>query len=185
MSNTINPEGILAGSHGHRPWPDKPNGVALTSKEPGAKPDKEILASHVYKTYSRQNRVLLEEGQLPKLLQDAILATEDVNFFTHGGIPPLKSIVRALITNIREGRSAEGASTITMQLARDIFKLDRAKKFKRKFVAQAAFTCEVVSGGRIIRQHSILDGDRVRTQGEGCAAPVGLGGDAVDALVLQ
>ena len=99
----------------------------------GSKPDKEILSSHVYKTYSRENRVLLEEGQLPKLLQDAILATEDVNFFTHGGIPPLKSIARALITNIREGRSAEGASTITMQLARDVFKLDRAKKFKRKF----------------------------------------------------
>ncbi len=50
-----------------------------------------------------------------------------------GGIPPLRSIGRALVTNIREGRSAEGASTITMQLARDVFKLDRAKKFKRKF----------------------------------------------------
>ncbi len=99
----------------------------------GAKPDKEVLASHVYKTYSRENRVLLEEGQLPKLLQDAILATEDANFFTHGGIPPLKSIARAMLANIREGRSAEGASTITMQLARDVFKLDRAKKFKRKF----------------------------------------------------
>ncbi len=99
----------------------------------GTKPDQELLASHVYKTYSRENRVLLESGQLPKLLEDAILATEDVNFFTHGGIPPLKSIARAVVTNIREGRSAEGASTITMQLARDVFKLDRAKKFKRKF----------------------------------------------------
>ncbi len=98
-----------------------------------ARLDAETLAGHLFRSYSRENRVLLEEGQLPKLLQDAILATEDVDFFTHGGIPPLRSIARAVVTNIREGRTAEGASTITMQLARDVFKLDRAKKFKRKF----------------------------------------------------
>ena len=99
----------------------------------GTRPDREDVASHVFQTYSRENRVLLEEGQLPKLLQDAILATEDADFFEHGGIPPLRSIARALLVNLREGRSAEGASTSTMQLARDVFKLDRAKKFKRKF----------------------------------------------------
>ncbi|MEM7350923.1 MAG: PBP1A family penicillin-binding protein [Acidobacteriota bacterium] len=95
--------------------------------------DLSAISQHVFRSYSRENRVLLEEGELPKLLQDAILATEDASFFEHGGLPPLKSIARALVTNLREGRSAEGASTITMQLARDLFKLDRAKKFKRKF----------------------------------------------------
>ncbi len=105
----------------------------IENQERSARPDPELLASHLFQSYSREKRVLLEEGQLPKLLQDAILATEDVDFFNHGGIPPLRSIARALVTNIREGRSAEGASTITMQLARDVFKLDRAKKFKRKF----------------------------------------------------
>ena len=104
------------------------DGPEARSNEPGRDP----LAEHLFKTYSRENRVLLEEGQLPKLVQDALVATEDANFFTHGGLPPPKSILRALVTNIREGRSAEGASTITMQLARDVFKLDRSKKFKRK-----------------------------------------------------
>ena len=94
--------------------------------------DPEDLARHVYRSYSRENRVLIEEGELPKLLQDAILATEDANFFNHGGID-LKSIARAVVKNVREGRRAEGASTITMQLARDLFKLSRAKRFKRKF----------------------------------------------------
>ncbi len=103
------------------------------SEARGGRPDQEALAGHLFHSYSRENRVLLVEGQLPRMLQDAILATEDVDFFNHGGIPPLRSIARALVTNIREGRSAEGASTITMQLARDVFKLDRAKKFKRKF----------------------------------------------------
>ncbi len=103
------------------------------SETRGTRPDHGTVASHVYATYSRENRVLLEEGQVPKLLHDAILAIEDVNFLNHGGLPPPKSILRALVANIRERRSAEGASTITMQLARDVFKLDRAKKFKRKF----------------------------------------------------
>ena len=97
-----------------------------------AEADQEMLASAVFHRYSRENRVLLEEGELPELLQNAILATEDANFFNHGGID-LKSIARAVVKNIRQGRSAEGASTITMQLARDLFKLSRAKRFKRKF----------------------------------------------------
>ncbi len=98
----------------------------------GTDPDRDAINASVFKTYSKENRVLLEEGQLPKLVQDAIVAIEDVNFFIHGGLPSPKSILRAVVTNLREGRTAEGASTITMQLARDVFKLDRAKKFKRK-----------------------------------------------------
>lgn len=99
----------------------------------GTSPTTETLFPHLFRAYSRENRMLLEEGELPQLLQNAILATEDVNFFTHGGIPPLKSILRAMVANIRGGRLEEGASTITMQLARDVFKLSRAKRFKRKF----------------------------------------------------
>ncbi len=98
---------------------------------PSAEIDAEALAQYAYHSYSRENRLLLEEGELPPLLQNAILATEDANFFKHGGID-LKSIARAVIKNLRAGRSAEGASTITMQLARDVFQLSREKHFKRK-----------------------------------------------------
>ncbi|MEM7583862.1 MAG: PBP1A family penicillin-binding protein [Acidobacteriota bacterium] len=91
----------------------------------------EDLAEFVYHSYSRENRTLLAEGELPPLLQNAILATEDANFFKHGGID-LKSIARAIVKNLREGRRSEGASTITMQLARDVFQLSREKQFKRK-----------------------------------------------------
>lgn len=82
-------------------------------------------------TYSRENRVLLEEGDLPAVLENAILAVEDANFYDHGGID-LKGIVRAAIANIRSGSIEEGASTITMQLARDLFALTRQQNFKRK-----------------------------------------------------
>ena len=82
-------------------------------------------------TYSRENRVLLTEGEVPKLLENAILAVEDANFHQHGGID-LKGILRALVTNLRAGEVVEGASTITMQLARDLFALTRQQKVQRK-----------------------------------------------------
>lgn len=92
-------------------------------------------------TYSRENRILIEEGQLPELLQNAILATEDSRFFQHGGID-LEGIVRAAVTNFRAGSVKEGASTITMQLARELFALSREQKMWRK-VEEALLAVEL------------------------------------------
>ena len=83
------------------------------------------------RSYSREKRMLLEEGEVPEQLTNAILAIEDSNFYEHGGID-LKGILRALVANIRERKLTEGASTITMQLARDLFALTRQRDFKRK-----------------------------------------------------
>ncbi len=82
-------------------------------------------------TYSRENRFLLQEGEVPKILEQAITAVEDANFRSHGGVD-LKGILRAVVTNVRHGSVKEGASTITMQLARDLFALSRQQSFKRK-----------------------------------------------------
>jgi penicillin-binding protein 1B len=54
---------------------------------------------------------------VPQLLRDAVLVTEDVRFYEHGGVDP-RGIVRALWTNVRKGRVAEGGSTITQQLVK-------------------------------------------------------------------
>ncbi|MEM8931372.1 MAG: PBP1A family penicillin-binding protein [Acidobacteriota bacterium] len=93
----------------------------------------EVYDQHgdVVRTYSRENRILLSEGELPEVLQNAIVATEDANFFNHGGVD-LKGIVRAMITNVQAGRIKEGASTITMQLSRELFSLTREQKWWRK-----------------------------------------------------
>ncbi|HEY7868050.1 MAG TPA: transglycosylase domain-containing protein, partial [Methylomirabilota bacterium] len=56
-------------------------------------------------------------AELPPSLRDAILATEDVRFYEHGGVDP-RGILRALWTNVRKGRVAEGGSTITQQLVK-------------------------------------------------------------------
>lgn len=84
----------------------------------------------VFRTFARERRVLLREGQVPPVLQQAVLASEDSSFFQHGGIDAL-GIARAALTDVREGRFSQGASTITMQLARMIF-LTREKKWSRK-----------------------------------------------------
>ena len=81
--------------------------------------------------YSNQRRVMLDEGEVPELLEHAILAIEDANFYQHGGID-LRGIVRATVKNLRDWSFTEGASTITMQLARDIFVLTRERDVQRK-----------------------------------------------------
>lgn len=84
----------------------------------------------LYKTYARERRILLTEGQIPPTLVNALIASEDSNFFRHGGIDAL-GVVRAMVANRRAGRSSEGASTLTMQLARMLF-LSPEKRWRRK-----------------------------------------------------
>jgi penicillin-binding protein 1A len=84
----------------------------------------------VFATFARERRVMLKEGQIPRTLQQAVLASEDSNFFHHGGIDAI-GIARAAVTDIRAGHVVEGASTITMQLARSLF-LSRERTWRRK-----------------------------------------------------
>jgi penicillin-binding protein 1B len=56
-------------------------------------------------------------ADVPQVLRDAVLVTEDARFYEHGGVDP-RGIVRALWTNVRKGRVAEGGSTITQQLVK-------------------------------------------------------------------
>ncbi len=83
-----------------------------------------------FATFSLERRMLLEEDEIPELLTQALLASEDRGFFEHGGIDPL-AIVRAQIANLRAGEIEEGASTLTMQLARELF-LTRKREWQRK-----------------------------------------------------
>jgi penicillin-binding protein 1B len=56
-------------------------------------------------------------ADVPADLRAAVLATEDVRFYEHGGVDP-RGILRAMWTNVRKGRVAEGGSTITQQLVK-------------------------------------------------------------------
>lgn len=67
---------------------------------------------------------------IPKFYLNAVVATEDRRFYSHNGID-LRSIGRAILTNIREMRLAEGGSTISQQLAKNAY-YSQEKSFIRK-----------------------------------------------------
>ncbi|MFN5130792.1 MAG: penicillin-binding protein 1A [Burkholderiales bacterium] len=80
--------------------------------------------------FGEERRSPLRASETPKLMRDAILAAEDSRFFEHHGVD-LLGIVRAAIANLISGGKEQGASTITMQLARNFF-LSTEKSYIRK-----------------------------------------------------
>ena len=79
----------------------------------------------------RERRLVMSSRDLPPHLINAVLAAEDHLFYKHHGIA-IRGILRAFITNIREGTIAQGGSTITQQLAKNYF-LTPERTLKRKF----------------------------------------------------
>lgn len=79
---------------------------------------------------SIEKRALLPLSKIPVDLQNAVIAVEDDAFFKHWGISP-KGILRSSVRNLIARRVVQGASTITQQLAKQIF-LKPERKFTRK-----------------------------------------------------
>lgn len=79
--------------------------------------------------YADERRSLTPLGDMPEHLVNALLAVEDKRFFEHYGVDP-KGLARAVVANLKKLRS-EGASTITMQVARNVY-LSSERKFIRK-----------------------------------------------------
>ena len=73
---------------------------------------------------------IINVKDLPPYLPQAVLAIEDRRFYNHHGIDPL-GIARAMITNIYKGKFVQGGSTITQQLAKNLF-LTHERKVTRK-----------------------------------------------------
>ncbi|MEA2462513.1 MAG: penicillin-binding protein [Acidobacteriota bacterium] len=80
--------------------------------------------------YSIQKRIVVPKREMSPLFVQAVIATEDSEFYKHGGVDP-KAIARAAIKDIIERRHAQGASTLTQQLAKQVF-LTPEKTFSRK-----------------------------------------------------
>ena len=80
--------------------------------------------------YGRKRRIPLQWKEIPERLRDAFIAIEDARFYTHHGVDS-KGVVRALFKMITTGSRREGASTITMQLARNAF-LSSERTLERK-----------------------------------------------------
>lgn len=77
-----------------------------------------------------ENRMPLGVEQVPEIMRQAVLATEDKRFYRHWGVD-LPGVTRALLSNVAARGIEEGASTITQQLARNVF-LSHSQTVERK-----------------------------------------------------
>lgn len=101
--------------------------------------------------FGEQRRQPVSIDKVPQPLIDAILAAEDDSFYSHPGVD-FAGVVRAAIENFKSGQTEQGASTITMQVARNYF-LSREKTYTRKVrEALLAFRLE-----RMLTKDQILE----------------------------
>jgi penicillin-binding protein 1A len=91
-------------------------------------------------TFAEQRRILIEYHDIPPQFLLALVAIEDSNFYRHTGID-FKGILRAAWSDLRRLRLAQGASTLTQQLARNLF-LHPEKTIRRK-VQEALLALEI------------------------------------------
>jgi len=77
-----------------------------------------------------QRRIPVKYNEIPKLVINAFLASEDARFFEHKGVD-IRGIVRAFYENLKAGHIVQGGSTITQQITRSMF-LSRERSYKRK-----------------------------------------------------
>lgn len=80
--------------------------------------------------YGIERRIPLTYEQIPDVVKQAVVATEDARFYQHHGVD-FQGLARAVVADVVHGGKGQGASTITMQLARNFF-LSRDKTYLRK-----------------------------------------------------
>ncbi|HTO89337.1 MAG TPA: PBP1A family penicillin-binding protein [Thermoanaerobaculia bacterium] len=91
--------------------------------------------------YAVERRVLVGAADIPPVVKKAIIATEDRNFYRHGGVDLRRSLA-ALLSNLRVQNYSQGASTLTQQLARAIFLSPRKTISRKVNEALVAFEIE-------------------------------------------
>ncbi|CAN7143310.1 penicillin-binding protein 1A [Variovorax paradoxus] len=79
--------------------------------------------------FGEERRMLTPFASIPKVMKDAVLAVEDARFYDHGGVD-YKGFARAAVASLKGGRK-QGASTITMQVARNVY-LSSERTLSRK-----------------------------------------------------
>ncbi len=111
-------------------WPNLPALDTLTDYRPRVPLRVYTADGHLIGEFGEERRDVVRIAEVPSTLKHAILAAEDERFYEHKGIDPL-GLVRAALANLSSGGRGQGASTITMQVARNFF-LSREKTYNRK-----------------------------------------------------
>ncbi|CAB3796719.1 penicillin-binding protein 1A [Pararobbsia alpina] len=110
--------------------PNLPSLNALTDYQPKV-PLRVYTADHILiGEFGEERRSLVRFNDIPDVMKKAVLAIEDYRFYEHGGVDFI-GILRAGVEDLMHGGAAQGASTITMQVARNFF-LSSEKTYTRK-----------------------------------------------------
>jgi penicillin-binding protein 1A len=135
--------------------------------------------------YGVERRIPLTYEQIPDIVKQAVVATEDARFYEHHGVD-FKGLARAALADVVRGEKGQGASTITMQLARNFF-LSRDKTYLRKVyeILLAIRIESELSKPQILQLYinQVFLGERA--YGFGAAAKVYFGKDLADISVAQ
>ena len=112
-------------------FPNLPSLETLTDYQPKIPLRIYTIDNALIGEFGEERRALVKIDAVPLLMRQAILAAEDERFYQHGGVDYL-GVLRAALANLSSGGAREGASTITMQVARNFF-LSSEKTLSRKF----------------------------------------------------
>ncbi|MEQ1369613.1 penicillin-binding protein 1B [Acinetobacter schindleri] len=125
FGDRVEPEQILKVSFNGEQINDvsatKPSTSGIARLEP-------LLIGGIYPQHN-EDRVLIKLNKVPKSLIEALIATEDRNFYYHHGVSP-RGIARAVVSNITGGKR-QGGSTLTQQLVKNFY-LSPERTLKRK-----------------------------------------------------
>ncbi len=112
-------------------WPNLPDLSAMTDYRPRV-PLRVFTADKVLiGEFGEERRNVLRFNEFPDVLKSAVLSAEDDGFYQHGGVDWM-GVVRAGLANVTAMSKTQGASTITMQVARNFY-LSSEKTYTRKF----------------------------------------------------
>ena len=111
-------------------YPNLPSLDALTEYQPKVPLRVYTAEGDLIGEFGEERRAVISIKEAPQQLKDAILAAEDERFYQHPGIDYI-GVLRAAYANLIYGGRRQGASTITMQVARNFF-LSSEKTLTRK-----------------------------------------------------
>ncbi len=122
-------------------YPSLPSIEALTDYQPKIPLRVYSADNYLIGEFGEERRNLVTFAEVPAVMKQAILAAEDDRFYQHGGVDTI-GVLRAALSNITSPGRQQGASTITMQVARNFF-ISSEKTYTRKFYeALLAFRIE-------------------------------------------
>ena len=135
--------------------------------------------------FGEKKRIMLDIDEIPKQIINAFISTEDTRFYHHLGVDPI-GIMRALAVLIATGKKSQGASTITMQVARNIF-LSKEKTYSRKIreIILALKIEKVLSKREIMELYINRSFFGYRAYGVGAAAEVYYGKEVHELSIAE